>query len=192
VDPVDLLPIGAVEEEALSGMEAAVKRALDLDSRRLPALPDPTHAYDPARKQYDSGRMLADVVASSRVDSVRTLGVTEADLFIPILTFVFGQAQVGGRAAIVSLARLRQEFYGLPPNPRLLWERAAKEALHELGHTLGLVHCMDTSCAASLSTNIRQLDAKGAVFCAVCAARVKKRLGSLAGPAPAGALEELR
>ena len=64
------------------------------------------------------------------------LAVTERDLFIPVLTFVFGQAQLGGRVAVVSLARLRQEFYGLAPNREVFWSAPLKEALHETGHTV--------------------------------------------------------
>jgi archaemetzincin len=82
---------------------------------------------------------------------------------------------LGGRVAVVSLARLRQEFHGLPGNPHVLVQRALKEALHETGHTFGLVHCADGGCAMSLSTNIRQIDLKRAAFCAACAARLRKR-----------------
>jgi archaemetzincin len=101
-------------------------------------------------------------------DAGKLLAVTERDLFVPVLTFVFGQAQLGGRAAVVSLARLRQEFYGLEPNRECFLERAAKEALHETGHLFGLVHCADRSCAMSLATNVRQIDTKQAAFCAPC------------------------
>jgi archaemetzincin len=101
-------------------------------------------------------------------DALRVLGVTERDLFIPVLTFVFGHAQLGGRAAVVSLARLRQEFYGLEPNRQMLLDRARKEALHEAGHTFGLVHCPDRNCAMALSTRVQQIDEKRAAFCRVC------------------------
>ena len=173
---VDLLPVGPVDEETLASVEESVRSVLGLDVRRLETRPVPGHAYDPSRNQHDSLRILSEVLDSSSPDAFRVLGVTEVDLFIPILTFVFGQAQVGGQAAIMSLARLRQEFYGLPPNPPILRERAAKEALHELGHTFGLVHCLDPVCAASLSTNVRQVDAKEADFCTICAALVARRL----------------
>ena len=108
-------------------------------------------------------------------DACKLLAVTERDLFIPVLTFVFGQAQLGGRAAVVSLARLRQEFYGLAPNREVFLERALKEALHETGHMFGLVHCADRSCAMSLATNVRQIDMKRAAFCARCAARLERQ-----------------
>src|SRR6185437_7575536 len=95
------------------------------------------------------------------------------DLFIPVLTFVFGHAQLGGRAGIVSLARLRQEFYRLPPDTEVFLARAAKEAVHETGHMFGLVHCADRACAMSLSTGVLQIDAKAASLCRPCAARVR-------------------
>ena len=99
-------------------------------------------------------------------DALKLLAITERDLFIPVLTFVYGHAQLGGRVAAISLARLRQEFYGLPANQPVFLERALKEALHETGHTFGLVHCADRECAMSLATNIRQIDLKRAAFCA--------------------------
>ena len=78
-------------------------------------------------------------------------------------------------AAIVSLARLRQEFYGLPPNAELLAARARKEVLHELGHTFGLVHCPEVDCTMSLSTNVRQLDLKGSGYCTDCRALIAEK-----------------
>jgi len=108
-------------------------------------------------------------------DGRKLLAVTGRDLFIPVLTFVYGHAQLGGQVAVMSLARLRQEFYGLPPDRETFIERALKEALHEAGHTFGLVHCADRSCAMTLGTNIRQVDAKRAAFCASCAAYLQRR-----------------
>ena len=102
-------------------------------------------------------------------DAGKLLAVTERDLFIPVLTFVFGQAQLGGRVGVVSFARLRQEFYGLAPNREVFLERAYKEALHETGHLFGLVHCAERKCAMSLATTVRQIDLKDDAFCAACA-----------------------
>jgi len=136
-------------------------------------LPPMDFAYDAGRRQYGSIPMLEMLARLCPSDAWKLLAVTERDLFIPVLTFVFGHAQLGGRLAVLSLARLRQEFYGLAPNREVLFERAYKEALHETGHTLGLVHCADRNCAMSLATNVRQIDSKDAAFCARCAARVK-------------------
>jgi archaemetzincin len=97
------------------------------------------------------------------------LGVTEHDLYIPILTFVFGEAQLEARGALVSLHRLRQEFYGLPADSQLLAQRLLKESIHELGHTLGLRHCADYQCAMSPAHAVERIDVKLAEFCAACA-----------------------
>ena len=72
--------------------------------------------------------------------------MTDVDLMIPILEFVFGEAELGGLRRIVSTYRLRQEFYGLPPDPALSIERTIKEARHEWGHALGLRHCRRFDC----------------------------------------------
>jgi len=96
--------------------------------------------------------------------------VTEVDLFIPILTFVFGEAQLGDTGALVSTHRLRPEFYGMPNDPELLRVRLLKEALHELGHTLGLQHCPDYLCVMSASHSVERIDLKRAGFCKACTA----------------------
>jgi archaemetzincin len=139
------------------------------------ALPALDFAYDAGRGQYGSIPVLEMLSRSLPDDAWKLLAMTGRDLYIPVLTFVFGHAQLGGRAAVISLARLRQEFYGLAPNSEVFEERACKEALHETGHMFGLVHCADRSCAMSLSTNVRQIDAKQAAFCALCAAHLRRR-----------------
>ena len=146
--------------------------------RGLP-LPGVEFAYDSGRKQYRSMDVLEMLARICPADALKLLALTERDLFVPVLTFVFGQAQLGGRIAVVSLARLRQEFYGLAPNRTLLLERAAKEALHESGHAFGLVHCADWSCAMSLATNVRQIDGKRAGWCGACAALLRRSHGVL-------------
>ncbi len=98
----------------------------------------------------------------------KLLGVIDRDLCIPILTFVFGEAQLGGMGALVSLARLRQEFYGLEPDGKLFLERLHKECLHELGHTYGLIHCRIPECVMYLSTTIHDVDRKARTMCRGC------------------------
>ena len=100
--------------------------------------------------------------------AARVLGVTECDLFVPVLTFVFGEAQLDGDCAAVSTARLDERFYGLPAREELLRERLVKEAVHELGHTFGLGHCADWHCVMASSHGVERLDVKGSEFCARC------------------------
>jgi archaemetzincin len=163
-----LICLGAVEDEVCRAVEMALEDAFGFEVLSRLALPEPDHAYDANRGQYSSVAILRDLVARPARDCVRVLAVTEKDLFIPMLSFIYGQAQLGGFAALLSLARLRQEFYGLPPDEDLLRERAIVEALHEMGHTFRLVHCRDSSCAMALSTNIEQLDLKRGAFCGAC------------------------
>jgi archaemetzincin len=101
-------------------------------------------------------------------DSWRLLGVTAVDLYIPILTFVFGEAQMGGPCAVVSAHRLRQELYGLPADPKLFRQRVIKEAVHELGHTVSLTHCDDYRCAMAPSHAVEWIDLKESTLCTAC------------------------
>jgi archaemetzincin len=148
----------------------------DLPVREM-QIPAVDFAYDAGRRQYSSIAVLEMTLPLIPDDAAKLLAVTDRDLFVPVLTFLFGQAQLGGRAGVLSFARLRQEFYGFAPNRALFAERAAKEALHETGHMFGLVHCSERSCAMSLATSIRQIDMKQAAFCAPCRARLAKTKG---------------
>jgi archaemetzincin len=163
-----------VDREAFQAIRSRVALEFGVPVREM-ELPAVDFAYDAGRRQYGSIPVLEALTRLCPPDAVKLLAVTERDLFIPVLTFVFGHAQLGGRVAAISLARLRQEFYGLAPNSEVFLERAYKEALHETGHMFGLVHCADRNCAMSLATNVRQIDRKLAAFCAPCAARMRRR-----------------
>lgn len=171
--------LGTVDEHALAAVEGGVSRMFGWETRRMPPLPEPIEFYDAPRAQYSSVPILRGLLLKLPANALKLLAVTELDLFIPMLSFIYGQAQLGGRVAIVSLARLRQEFYGLPARQDLLADRARKEALHELGHTFNLVHCPEIGCTMSLSTNIRRLDAKGGLFCSSCSLLLDERLDGL-------------
>lgn len=159
------------DREALLEIENLLGVAFGFPVREMD-LPPVDFAFDLTRRQYGSIPVLEMISRLCPDDAVKLIGVTERDLFIPVLTFVFGHAQLSGRAAVVSLARLRQEFYGLNPDRTVFLDRARKEALHETGHTFGLVHCADRACAMSLSTRVQQIDQKRAAFCASCARRI--------------------
>ncbi len=172
--------VGQSDPEVLEKIEDCLARAFRLDVRRAKPFPEPEYAFDAKAQQYSAMLIVKELVRECPADAARFLAITEKDLFIPMLTFVFGQAQLGGTAAVVSLARLRQEFYRLPPDGALLAMRSTKEALHEMGHTFGLVHCPDPDCTMSLAINIRQLDRKGAVFCRKCMKKIRERISMLA------------
>lgn len=137
---------------------------------------DISFAYDSYRSQYHSTAVLARLAQDCHPDSRILLGVTGADLFVPVLTFVFGEAQYPGCAAVVSTYRLQEEFYGMPPDPGRLDERILKEALHELGHTQGLRHCDDWQCVMVSSHSVEKLDLKRSGFCPGCVERYRSGL----------------
>ena len=161
-------PLGPVPGEILSAMEGALGDAFRLPVRRRDPIEEPAGAFTPARAQWSSIAFLEALLGGVPAGASRLLGVTERDLFVPVLSFVYGQAQLGGKVAVVSLARLRPEFHGLPGSPEVLARRAAAEAVHEVGHTFGLVHCPDRRCPMSLSIDLPDLDGKTATPCPAC------------------------
>jgi archaemetzincin len=124
-------------------------------------------ALDSRRGQYYSTAILQHIERISDPHA-RVLGVATSDLYVPVLTFVFGEAQLDGNCAVVSTARLREDFYGLPHRQDLLLERLTKEGVHELGHTFGLRHCPDWRCVMTSSHAVERLDVKQIDFCARC------------------------
>ena len=136
----------------------------------------PPEAYNPGRRQYAADYFLPLLKARRPSPGDLVLGVTPVDLYteeIP-LNFVLGLADRSQGAAIISLARLDPGFYGLPPNPDLFHLRALKEAIHELGHLLGLGHCSDPTCIMFFSNTISDTDRKGPGFCPECLKRLGK------------------
>jgi archaemetzincin len=157
-----------------------LSRVFDHQVEQHPPAFDPEGAFDPQRGQYSSRKLLASLLESTPERAERVLGVTSVDLFIPVLTFVFGEAQLDGRAAVVSTCRLENAFYGLPERPGLLLERLGKEAIHELGHTYELLHCSDVDCVMSSSTQIDGIDLKSDRFCVECTEALRgKRPGAV-------------
>jgi len=132
-------------------------------------MPLPRQAYSTTRRQYHSTHILAGINEHARrAEDEYVLGVTDADLYVPNYNFVFGEAGCPGNVALISLFRLKPQFYGEPPNERLFHERALKEAVHEIGHALGLQHCSNPSCVMHFSLSIKDTDKKNSKFCDDC------------------------
>jgi archaemetzincin len=151
----------------LEHLAAALARTFQTPCRIRPETLDIAFAFDERRQQYYSTAIIQRLERMADLDA-RVLGVTACDLFVPVLTFVFGEAQLDGNCAVVSTARLDEQFYGMPQRSDLLRERLLKEAAHELGHTFGLRHCPDWRCVMTSSHAVERLDVKEAAFCVAC------------------------
>ncbi|HET8824538.1 MAG TPA: archaemetzincin family Zn-dependent metalloprotease [Terriglobales bacterium] len=175
--PLRLLPVGGVPDGLLSFLQSALRQSLHVPCEIVPTVLDPSATFHAERRQYHSSQILAGMQKFAQGESWRVLGVTDVDLYIPILTFVFGEAQTDGQCALVSTRRLQQEFYGLAPDPVILQQRVLKEAIHEIGHTCDLTHCDNYQCAMAASYAVEWIDIKDAALCKECREKIEFSLG---------------
>lgn len=134
---------------------------------------DIEEAYSKERAQYYSTQIISDAIKKTDSLNGKIIILTDVDLYIPVLTFVFGEAQLKGNYSIVSVCRLHEEFYSGITDEKLLHERTMKEILHELGHNFGLLHCIDWDCVMHSSTSIEEVDIKGSNYCKDCIVKIK-------------------
>jgi archaemetzincin len=174
---LSLLPVGSLEPPRAEELVERLSRRTAAAWRLLPPRPDNPLPRLAARGQVDADALLAELEAEAPSDGV-LVGLTRHDLAIPIFTFVLGRARQGGRAALVSMARLDPAFYGLPEDPALLLTRTVVEVLHELGHVAGLAHCGEASCLMSFAGSVERVDVRGSEFCPECRERLPEWLGT--------------
>jgi archaemetzincin len=168
-----ILPLLFTDDKLLEDLSYALSDAFKLPVSILRKPFPLDQGYDPVRNQFNSSWILSQLLDRVPEDNCKILGVTDVDLYVPVLTFVFGEAQVGGKVAVVSSYRLRDELYGLPKNPERLKERLEKEAIHELGHTFGLIHCREPECVMHSYTYAEEIDFKSKDFCNTCSILLK-------------------
>lgn len=174
---IRIIPITPVDEQLLASLPDPLESAF-----KLPAAVeeenhlDPSFAYDLSRTQYNSTLLISAFLDRWKGNEGKILGVTSVDLFVPVLTYVFGEAQLDGPIAVVSTYRLDETLYGLPPSPKLAAARLLKEAIHELGHTFGLIHCHEFECVMHSSTAVEEIDLKSAQFCVACEGRLRGKV----------------
>ncbi|MBU2491530.1 MAG: archaemetzincin family Zn-dependent metalloprotease [Bacteroidetes bacterium] len=124
--------------------------------------------FNESRNQYYSTEIIASSISLSDKLNGKVLLLVDVDLFVPVFTYLFGEAQLDGKISIVSTFRLYEEFYTGRTNDKLFYKRVLKEALHELGHNFGLIHCESWNCVMHASAGIEEVDVKGENFCGKC------------------------
>ena len=173
---VYIMPLGAVDPGILKIMQRAIATAFGLETTIGRERRDIAYAFDATRNQYHVSKLLVDLIQHPPPDALRVVGIAEVDIFLPIFTFLFGEAQLGGIGAILSTHRLHSDFYGVPHDPALFAERVAKETVHELGHTFGLIHCLAPVCVMRSSTYVEDIDQKSVEFCSGCRRKLDTNL----------------
>jgi archaemetzincin len=144
---------------------------------------DIEYAYSTERHQYNSTLIINKLSETAPADYLKVLAICKKDLFIPILTYVFGEAQLNGKSCIVSIYRLKDTKAFLNPEG-VFQERVIKEAVHELGHTFNLKHCSDNNCVMHYCHSLNDVDNKKIGMCRYCSVlledekrRIKKKTG---------------
>ena len=171
---ITLVPIGSVPADLLSWLADQLTKVLGTNVALGEEIPLPVAGYEPHRRQHLGDALLTALRTVSCPTSERLLGLTDVDCYAPGLNFIFGQATLRGREALVALPRLRQSFYGLPEDPVVFHQRTLKEAVHELGHTWGLSHCPDRHCVMRFSNRLQDTDFKGIDSCPRCRGRLTR------------------
>jgi len=167
---ISFKPLGNIADEIITGLKDRVSGVFHCPVEIEASINNLSQAYNSERKQYSSSKLLGYLKKSDRDE--RVVGIADVDLYVPRLNFVFGEADIASKIAIVSLYRLRQEYYGMTPDDALFLERTTKEIVHELGHTFGLGHCPNNKCVMHFSNSLADTDLKKAHFCNECRPKI--------------------
>jgi archaemetzincin len=173
-----IAPVGSFDPRLLTAIEQEIERVFRMPARRHPLLPDLSFAFDSGRAQYHSTAILGRLDKASPRDVLKVIALADVDLFIPILTHVYGEAQLGGTACIVSTYRLNSSS-GVHGTGEKTIARVAKEAVHELGHTFNLRHCPDAVCVMHFCRSEADVDRKSGNLCRYCRVMLEDELRRL-------------
>jgi len=169
---ITLVPTDDIDDEIMGELINRVKDVFHCPVETGTSFSNLAQAYEQQRERYHASELLSHLSAEKKGEDERIVGIVDVDLYVPGLNFIFGEADTVCRAAIISLCRLRQEYYGLPPDKSLFLERATKEIVHELGHTFGLGHCPNIKCVMHFSNSLADTDWKEVHFCDRCCPRL--------------------
>ncbi|MDM8538221.1 zinc metallopeptidase [Desulfobacterales bacterium HSG17] len=170
---IAVIPLGDVFHIIPNIVAANIQAVYSLPVEILGPMKLPEYAFDKKRMQYDAGCILDLLDKTDTETADKIIAVCTVDLFIPIFTHVFGEAQLGGKSAVVSIYRLQQSPESLSESlifEHLIYERMAKVALHETGHLFNMHHCHDEKCLMHFSGNLDDLDKTPMLICRYCLA----------------------
>ncbi len=177
---IAVVPVGCSDRDILDAVRNEISRLFQYPTVVVPFNQDLSFAFDPDRKQYHSTVIMEKLSPRIPRHAEKAIAIVEVDLFIPILTHVYGEAQMGGKMCIVSTHRLKDVLTPLDRN-RIYAQRIVKEAIHELGHTFGLRHCPDKGCIMHYCRTLMDVDQKSDQLCRYCKVLLedeKKRLAT--------------
>ena len=172
LQPITLISFGYFEQNFLGELVAEVSLEFSSPVKIITGHLDLSYFHDPTRRQYNGNDLLKKVDSTFSSDNVKTLGLFSVDLYIPILTYIFGQAYLDGRTGIASLYRFGNERYGMEKDDEIQHARLKKEVIHELGHMFGLIHCHIPSCVMRSSTYVEDIDQKSLNLCFSCRSKM--------------------
>jgi len=167
-----VVPLEVSDSELIQKIIIELKNLLNVEVQPAEINIDLKKSFSPERNQYYSTKIISDAIPFTEHLDGKIILIVGSDLFIPIFTYVFGEAQLNGKHSIVSLCRLHEEFYTGRTDDKLLFDRAMKEVLHELGHNYGLLHCKNWDCVMHSSTSVEEVDIKGGFYCKECKEKI--------------------
>ena len=160
-------PIGNFGPEITEPVKKEINKIFGFPALIIPILKDVDFALDSGRNQYHSTSILQQLEKSAPPFAMKVIAITKVDLFIPILTHVYGEAQLGGKACVVSTHRLKDQI-SAAPTAVIFKQRIIKEAVHELGHTFNLRHCNERVCIMHYCRTELDVDRKSDQLCRYC------------------------
>ena len=160
--PLGILPLGIMDKQIIWSVAEAFADQLGIDVKLFSSGQPPDYAFDRHRIQYDAALIIKNIESMDFKSCRRVVALVDVDLFVPVFTFVFGEARKGGRAAVASISRLGGQS-----------ERIVKIALHEFGHLCMLDHCHQDVCVMNFSSDLATLDKVSPCFCRYCLGQVK-------------------